>query len=201
MKSVSSYFVALTVMLVSCVGSKNTRFFLPEAALAPEKKPAGDGVVLGLRSVEMPEYLKNDYMPEMEHGHELKRDEFSRWAAPFPSVFEGQLVASLSEHGIEHPIVEPWPSFLSPQCSLWVRVNRWTVAGPTAQVDITWALAYTDRARPPKFYSFHFNERREAAAASSHADIVTQVAGRLGSEMAGEVKTQNECQAQYVDKK
>jgi uncharacterized lipoprotein YmbA len=189
----------LAALFLGCGTSKITRFYLPEG---PHEISPGraDGLVIGVRNVELPEYLRNDYMPEIGAGGELRRDEFSRWAAPFGDVFEGLLISALRAEGVAEAVAEPWPDFIHPRCNVWVRVNRWAAYSDQLLADVSWSVIETDRREAP-LQRFLIKESRDAADSAGYARISALVISRLGSEVAADVKSRKSCQAQYVDKK
>ena len=193
--------VGLTCSIASCGTSPATRLFLPQPA--PGVAPAADSpeIVLGLRSVELPKYLDNDYMPVFaSSSSELERDEFERWASPFGDLFGGLLVRSLHREGIAQVILDPWPDFFKPRCSVWVRVTEWVVVRDHIEARISWAVSGL-KPGEPELRSFQVSESKSGSSPDAIGAATATIVARLSSEVATVVKSSNRCQAQYIDKK
>ena len=88
--------LALAVCLSACAGkSASSKFYvlnsLPQPALS-----AGEGIVIGVFPVSMPDYLDRPQIVTRVSENELKLDEFSRWAEPLKDSFTRALVQNLS---------------------------------------------------------------------------------------------------------
>jgi uncharacterized lipoprotein YmbA len=88
--------LALAVCLSACAGkSASSQFYvlspLPQSALS-----AGEGTVIGVFPVSVPDYLDRPQIVTRVSENEIKLDEFSRWAEPLKDSFTRALVQNLS---------------------------------------------------------------------------------------------------------
>jgi uncharacterized lipoprotein YmbA len=89
-----------------------TRFFLltaPKNSVLPEKAAQG-GVRLGLRSIEMADYLRTRAIVVRRAENELSLDDYNRWAEPLDSGIARLLRANLrATPGVSRVFSQPFP--------------------------------------------------------------------------------------------
>lgn len=92
-------FGTLWVVLSGCTSSPSSRFYLlhPLSGSAPEGKSSADDrcVSIGIGPIEIPDYVDQPQIVTRVTAHEIKPEEFERWAEPLKNNFTRVLAQNL----------------------------------------------------------------------------------------------------------
>lgn len=181
---------AALLLLTACGTTAPTRFYLlsplaetGHGASATHK----NGVSIALAPVELPEYLNRPQIVTRQNGHQVKVDEFNRWAEPLEMHVSAILAENLSmllgTEGIvitnrnKHADVD---YYLSVQC---IRFDGWP--GKEARLDCRWYLGTGDNfagAEPERFSAI------QPLEGAKYTDLVATLS-RMLADLSREIAT------------
>ena len=183
------------LLLAACGTSAPTRFYLlnPMAEAGPESRVTGDkGISIALAPVELPGHLNRPQIVTRQNGHQVRVDEFNRWAEPLETHVTSILAENLSLLlGTEEVVISSRYKQTSVDYHLsviFIRFDGWP--GKEAALDCRWYLGtgndQTD-VHPERFSATRPLE------GSDYADLVSALSlmlGDLSREIVKEVEAE-----------
>ena len=106
--------LALAVCLSACAGKTADPKFYVLSPLPQSSQSLGDGTVIGVFPVFMPDYLDRPQIVTRVSENEIQLDEFNRWAEPLKESFYTVLVENLSTLLETKKIIKTAQSFTVP---------------------------------------------------------------------------------------
>ena len=136
---------AALVALGACVSLKRTpeaRFFVLRAVAEPAPAAAEPLAAIGLAPVRLPGYLRRPQLVTGEGSHELRIDEFERWAEPLEEGVTRVLAENLAARLPSHRVVRhPWPASQELRCRIALELERFSAGGDgRVRLEGRWAL-------------------------------------------------------------
>lgn len=168
-------------MLTACGTTAPTRFYLmgpigDEGAIAPAS--GAKAVSLALAPVELPDHLKRPQMVTRKSGHQVKVDEFNRWAEPLEvhvtAILAENLSRLLATEGVTISSRHKRADFDYHLAVNFSRFDGWP--GKEARLDCRWYLGTGDA--PAGAHAERFSATRPLAG-SDYADLVAALSDLL----------------------
>jgi hypothetical protein len=170
----------------ACFGAKAdpTTFWVLAPVAAPAAATGAAGPAIGLGPVTLPTYLDRPQLVTRVDEHQVRVDEFSRWAEPLGAQVTEALAEQIRAKARPGSLVRyPWRANQIPDYSVRVQVSRFEAAASgEVLLQATWQVLDREGRQVRAQASEHRVPAgptvREAVAAMSEA------AGRLGQEVA-----------------
>jgi len=172
---------AALLLLAACGTTAPTRFYLLSPMAAADhgvNTTHENGVSIAIAPVDLPEYLNRPQIVTRQNGHQVKVDEFNRWAEPLEMHVSAVLAENLSMLLDTEGIVITNRSkqadvdyYLSVQC---IRFDGWP--GKEARLDCRWSLGTGDdfaTAHPERFSAI------QPLEGSEYTDLVATLSRML----------------------
>ena len=176
---------ASALLLVGCVQmgpSKDlSRFFMlaPQPAATPA---AGDGPVVGVGPVTLPDYLDRNVLVTRVGPNEVHLAASDWWAEPLATQVPKMLALNLgSRLGASRTVTSPWPRAIAPDVTVRVDFTRFEAdrAG-TAHLEATWSA---DVAGTTRTGSTAATEPIEGATTDASIAALSRLLGRLSDDV------------------
>jgi uncharacterized lipoprotein YmbA len=178
--------LALGVCLSACAGkSASSQFYvlspLPQSALS-----AGEGTVIGVFPVSVPDYLDRPQIVTRVSENEIKLDEFSRWAEPLKDSFTRALVQNLSTLLNTAKVVKTTDSTSSlMSLQVWVEVVQFDgILGSDVTLVVKWGLLEADGRKLLSGKRSTFKERTGASTYEALVAAESRAVAALSREIA-----------------
>jgi len=182
---------AVALVAAACFGPKAdpTTFWVlsPVAARAPGTGAAGPAV--GLGPVTLPEYLRRPQMVTRVDDHQVRVDEFSRWAEPLDDMLTETLAEEIrAEVRPASLVMYPWRANQIPELWVKVQVDRFE---PAASGEVLLQATWQVLDRDGKQLSSHTSAHRVTAGTTVKEAVaaMSQAAGRLAKEISGAIQS------------
>ncbi|MCZ6676001.1 MAG: PqiC family protein [Candidatus Poribacteria bacterium] len=204
MKSIfiSITLVTLTVFLIvlpGCGGTKPSKFYMLSASGNLEnpglQTTAAEGVVIGIRRIKFPDYLKRPQIVTHASTNELTIAEFDRWAEPLEDNFGRVLSQNLSSLiPTDNVLIFPWLASASIDYQIILEIIRFErEASERVSLIAVWTILNPDGKevllRRKSSLGEAVDKKNTKKVYEAIAVVMSRLVAELSREIAAEIQT------------
>jgi len=184
--------VVTILMLTACGTTAPTRFYilhpLPTAETATAAA-SSETVSIALSPVNLPEHLKRSQIVTRQAGHQVRVDEFNRWAEPLDASFTMIMAENLSQLlGTDRISVSSRVKYGEYDYNLSIDVIRFDgQISADANLICRWSLYRGDGKTALALKRSSFNRQVEGSDYQDLVAAMSLLVGDLGREIAGQI--------------
>ena len=191
-RSIVLVLVASLASLLGCAGTAPSRYYGLSPMPASESTPSKESrpFTVGVARVTLPEFLDRPQIATRVGPHEVRYDEFNRWAEPLKENISGVLAENLcSLIGPDRVISSSGAGALTADYHVWVEVIRFD-AGPGGDFSLAaqWSLYNHEKKKVVVRKRFNTQEQANGSDYVAMTAAASKALAALSREIAEGIK-------------
>jgi uncharacterized protein len=191
-RSIVLVLAAAAVVLWGCAGTPPSRYYGLSPMSASESTPSKESrpFTVGVTRVTLPDFLDRPQIATRVGPHEVRYDEYNRWAEPLKENFSRVLAENLCGLiGPERVLSSSGAGALTADCHVWVEVIQFD-AGPGGDFSLAaqWSLYSHEKKKVLVRKRFNTREQADGADYVAMTAAGSRAVAALSREIAEGVK-------------